>query len=282
MTRDCCGGRLLEAPCLFFWTLFLALGAIPAHAQSLDSLRQKFRLAVPPKASGILVAPRSSPAMGASSPSAFGGSLGDVWLGATWIQRPRFSRGNDGVASAGFGAGDPYRLVGLDVDIISFTTIREGFGKRMALDLELHRYLGDDFAVAVGWESVVTRGFQDTGASHYATVSRWIQLRPDDSAPFSAVLLTAGLGDGRFRSEQDEFNNVKTVNVFGSLGVRVLGPASVIADWTGQDLYLGASFAPLKRWQLVISSGFADVTRNAGDGPRFVVSGGLSFNALGR
>jgi hypothetical protein len=205
-----------------------------------------------------------------------------VWLGVTWTERPRFSRGNDGVAAAGFGAGDPYRVVGLDVDIISFTTIREGFGKRMALDLELHRYLGDDFAVAVGWESVVTRGFQDTGPSHYATVSRWIQLRPDDSAPFSAFLLTAGVGDGRFRSENDENSNAKTVNLFGSLGVRVLGAAAVIADWTGQDLYLGASFAPLKRWQLVISSGFADVTRSAGDGARLVVSGGLSFNVLGR
>ena len=178
----------------------------------------------------------------------------------------------------GFALGDPDRLVGLDVDVISFSTVREGFFKRMGVDFELHRYLGSGFAVAAGWENAIIRGFQDTDPSHYGVVSKWLQLKEDDSAPFSAVMLTLGVGDGRFRTEDDEDNNVSTVNVFGSAGVRVIGPASVIADWTGQDLYLGGSVAPLKHWQLIISSGFADVTRSAGDGARWVVSGGFSFH----
>ena len=164
------------------------------------------------------------------------------------------------------------------MDILSFSTVRDGFFKRMGVDLELHRYLGSGFAIAAGWENAIKRGFQDTDPSHYGVVSKWLQLREDDSAPFSAVMLTFGVGDGRFRSEDDEDNDVSTANVFGSVGVRVLGPASIIADWTGQDLYLGGSVAPLKRWQLVLSSGFADVTGSAGDGARWVVSGGFAFH----
>jgi hypothetical protein len=255
----------------------LLSAASPCAGQSLDSLRGQYRIPEVRPSDATLLEPRTSPAMGASSPSGFGGTLGEVWMGGTWTQRPRFSSGNDGVAAMGFGLGDPYRFIGLDVDVISFSTIREGFLKRGGMDLEIHRYLGSGFAVGAGWENAVKWGFQDTEPSNYGVVSKWIQLDDDDDAPFSAVLLNVGVGNGRFRSQSDEDNGVKTVNVFGSVGVRVLGPASIIADWTGQDLYLGGSLAPLKRWHLVLSSGFADVTHNAGDGARLVASGGFSF-----
>ena len=83
----------------------LLLAAAPSHGQSLDSLRRQYRIPEPRPTDRTLLAPRSSPSMGASSPSAFGGRLGDVWLGATWTERPRFSVGNDGIAAMGFGSG---------------------------------------------------------------------------------------------------------------------------------------------------------------------------------
>ncbi|MBS1834795.1 MAG: hypothetical protein JST65_18900 [Acidobacteria bacterium] len=258
------------------------LMANPAHGQQApDSLRQKFKLPVP-RLSDALLAPRSAPAMGASSPSAFGGVLGDIWGGATWTNRPRFATGQDGVASGGFALGDPYRFLGLDVDIISFTTVRERFLLRGAVDFEISRYLGRGFAIAAGYESAIHWGFQDTGPSRYGTVSKWLVLNRDDSAPFSAILFTVGAGNGRFLSEADENAGKKKINPFGSIGIRLAGPLSIVGDWTGQDLYVGGSLAPFKRHQLVLSAGATDLTHSAGDGTRFVVSGGFSLNFLGR
>jgi len=60
-----------------------------------------------------------------------------------------------------------------------------------------------------------------------------------------------------------------------SVGVRVLSPLSLIADWTGQDLMLGASIVPFVRLPLFIAPAFADVTGSAGDGARFVLGVGM-------
>jgi hypothetical protein len=262
--------------------LLVLLLAVPASGQQApDSLRQKFKLPVP-RVSDALLTPRSAPSMGASSPSAFGGVLGDLWAGATWANRPRFAKGQDGVASGGFALGDPYRFVGLDVDIISFSTVRERFLMRGAVDFEISRYLGRGFSIGAGYESAIHWGFQDTGPSRFGTVSKWLVLNDDDSAPFSAILFTVGAGTGRFLREADENAGRKKINPFGSVGIRLAGPFSVVADWTGQDLYVGGSLAPLKRHHLILSAGAADLTHSAGDGARFVVSGGYSLNFLGR
>ena len=68
------------------------------------------------------------------------------------------------------------------------------------------------------------------------------------------------------------------INVFGSVGVRVLPPVNAVANWTGQDLALGLSVAPVRRWPLVITPAVVDVTGRAGDGARVAVSAGLHHN----
>ena len=67
-------------------------------------------------------------------------------------------------------------------------------------------------------------------------------------------------------------------NVFGSVGLRVVEPVSVIADWTGQDLTLGTSIAPFRNFPLVITPAVADVTGNAGDGARFILGVGFGYS----
>jgi len=52
------------------------------------------------------------------------------------------------------------------------------------------------------------------------------------------------------------------------------------ADWNGQDLFAGVSLAPSRRVPVVINAGVADLTRNAGDGPRFILSAGFGFRFL--
>jgi hypothetical protein len=172
----------------------------------------------------------------------------------------------------------------VEVDVISFSTVRSGWGKRMGVDLIVHRLLPGGFGIALGWESLLQRGMTDGGRSRYAVVSRWWHLKEDDSAWFSGLALSAGVGDGRFRAYDDWKVDRKVVNAFGSAALRVAGPVSVVADWTGQDLMLAGSVAPLTRFPLVISTGLADVTGRAGDGSRFVatVSYTVDVNAIGK
>jgi hypothetical protein len=61
------------------------------------------------------------------------------------------------------------------------------------------------------------------------------------------------------------------------VGVRLAEPISFIADWTGQDLTIGTSIAPLRRIPVVITPAVADVTGNAGDGARFILGIGLGY-----
>ena len=126
-----------------------------------------------------------------------------MWAGASYQPRARYSDGQTGGGAVGFGVGDGERLVGLQVAINSFSTVSSGFGKRMALDLHLHRRIGDLWGVAVGWESVAapTSVTRDSRENLYAVGSRWLQLRGDPDAPFGLAMLSLGLGTGRFQTE---------------------------------------------------------------------------------
>lgn len=252
----------------------LALGAVApgAEAQAPDSLRARFRLAEPPVIEATSPARRPAPAMGANSPTAFGAAYGDAFVGASYTARARNVDAGDGAVAMGIGVGDPWRWVGVEVDVVSFSTLRSGWANRVGVDLIVHRLLPGGFGVAAGWESLLQRGYTDGDRSRYLVVSRWTQFRDDDSAWFSGLVLSAGVGDGRFRSFDDWQADRDRVNVFGSAALRVAGPVSVAADWTGQDLMLAGSVAPLARFPLVLSAGMADVTGRAGDGARFVAT----------
>ena len=62
------------------------------------------------------------------------------------------------------------------------------------------------------------------------------------------------------------------------MGLRAIDRVSLIADWTGQDLNLGASIVPFRNLPLVITPAVADVTGNAGDGARFILGVGYAIS----
>jgi hypothetical protein len=221
------------------------------------------------------------PAASISSPTAFGVDMGEGFVGFAYQARTRFTHQDDGAAVVGIGLGDRVRYVGLEVAATSYSTLRGGGPLETgSLSFKLHRAFGDDWGAAVGIENAIDWGGIDTGLSPYGVVTHIFHLNPDPRQPFSAVAASLGAGGGRFRSEQDVVADNKTVNVFGSLGVQVLEPLSAIADWNGQDLFAGVSVTPIRRVPLVINAGWADLTRNAGDGPRFILSAGLGFRWL--
>ena len=175
----------------------------------------------------------------------------------------------------GFGLGDAKKL-GLTVSV-TVLDLKDEPGSRGGIGFKVHRQIAEGLYAAVGIENAVVWGFTDAGTSGYGVATKVFQLRDDPKSPFSSLTVSLGIGGGRFRSEDDINDGVNSVNVFGSVGLRVAKPVTAIADWTGQDLTLGASIVPLTNTPFFITPSVADITGNAGDGARFILGVGYSF-----
>lgn len=220
----------------------------------------------------------SSPGMSSNVPTAWGASFGDVGIGVSFQSRTRFTQQSDGGIGVVFGLGDPYNAVGFDVGVgISEMGLNGtgSFGNGGSFVFKLHRVLPEDFRIAVAVENALHWGGNDTDTSVFGVVSKTIRLKESKFDPFSRLYLTVGVGSGRFRTEDQVFNNTGSVGVFGSVAVRVIDQMNVFTEWTGQDLDVGLSIAPFPDIPIVITPAAFDVTGSAGDGTRFVL--GLSY-----
>ena len=248
------------------------LAASVASAQNPDSIKKSYILPVP--AIGQHHTPvRASPGSSVQSPTAFGPEWGEGYIGAGWTSRMRYmhnlpgTKEMDGAVMASFGFGDATHYLGLEAVATSFSTVRSGFGNHSSLSFKVHRLLPNNFAIAAGWEDAIRTKGTDGGTSGYGVVSTW----------YKRLTASAGVGGGRFKTEAALAEDRKNVNAFGSVAYELASPVSVIADWAGQDLALGASLVPLKRIPLYIEPAFVDVTGSAGDGARFVLGVGFGF-----
>lgn len=246
------------------------------------TLRDQLRIPIPQAALLLPSFSSISPGSSSGSPTAFGADYGNAFIGASFQARTRYTESADGAVSFGFGVGDAQKSVGLEVAVAVLDLANSGRGDpgtlgRGSVSFKLHRILPDDMGVAVGVENLLVWGGTDSGTSLYGVVSKVFRFQDSPEKPFSSLTASVGLGTGRFKSESDFENGEGSVNVFGSLGLRVAEPVSLIADWTGQDLTLGASIVPFRNIPLVITPAFADITGNAGDGARFILGIGYSF-----
>jgi hypothetical protein len=262
-------------------TLLLTAGASPAIGQQVDP-RAELRLPLPPAhfvgARGSIAAP----AISIGVPTAFGAGWGDVFVGAGLQSRTRYADRVDGGAVVGFGLGDPWRFVGLEVSVSQFGTFRSCC--RGGVSAKGHRMVTRATSVALGWENVTGWGrlpggaenahWTDGGSSLYGALSHIFLLREESYQPLSSVAVTVGGGNGRFRRERDILDGRERVNGFASVGVRVLEPLSVVASYTGQDVAAGASVVPFRRLPVVVTVGAADLTTD----PRLVAGVGIGLS----
>jgi hypothetical protein len=291
------GGTRLTVPPVAAAALFLVLVPIGAgygqlatdtaidRVEPADSLRAQFHVPVAESARSPAFQ-RVGPAMGASSPTGYGARAGDLYLGAALQLKARsyWRRDGtqvdppvDGAIAGGVGFGNPERLLGLQVDVISFSTVRSGVGTNMGVDLKVHRALPHQIGLALGYESAFVRGETDSGSSRYAVLSKWTALREDSEGLFGSLVISAGMGDGRFRPVDAWNEDSSRFYPFGSIGLRIFEPLSVIADWTGQDLAVVVSVAPFRRLPAVASLGFRDVAGSGYPSPRFVAAASYAF-----
>lgn len=216
----------------------------------------------------------SNPAFSGGSPGAYGAYWGTAFAGFAYQAETRNNGRDDGAFSFGFGLGDP-DYVGLEVTVSSFSTFRGDLFDPFGISFKLHRILPGDIGIAAGIENLILGDASDTVPSGYGVVGKVFKLKPSKQEAFSRLSLSVGVGGGRFRDIDDLDED--TVNVFGTLGVQVLEPLSVFADWTGQDLNAGLSFVPFPTIPLVITPVVQDLTGNANNDPRFSISVGGSI-----
>ena len=219
-----------------------------------------------------------SPALTIAIPSGFGADNNTIFTAATYQNQARNSESSDGALGFGIGLGNAGESVGVEISyaIASFGNNARDFGSG-GFNFKVHRRISEDFAIAAGVNGAINigdeNGFQ---SSFYSTATKIFRTQAAIDQPFSRVAVTAGLGNGQFRSLGALRAEDNDVNVFGNVAVRVAQPVSFIAEWSGQDLGVGLSIIPFKNLPLVITPAVRDIA-GAGDGARFVLGGGLLY-----
>ena len=242
----------------------------------LQRLRQDFLIEEPKTLSAKLAEFVVAPAASISTPIGFGANFGQIFGGFGFQSRTRFTNQADGGLALGVGLGEPQKIVGLDVTLAILSLFGDNAG-RGSFSFKIHRSLPEGFAVALGFENAIRWGETDAGSSIYGVVSKFFQLTETTKEPFSQLTLSLGVGGGRFRSEGAIEDGVNSLGVFASAGLRIVEPVSAIVEWSGQDLNAGISLIPFPKIPLTVNLAGADLTGNAGDGARFVMSIGYNY-----
>jgi S-layer homology domain len=248
---------------------------------------------------------RTYPVGGLGTPSAFGASTG-LFFGAGYQNQTRPNiygnppniggapaQGGKGpetyAYSVGLGLGDARNFFGLETVATTYNRPNAGSFENGGISFKVHKQLGDNFAIAGGFENAITFGNNsgvginrdggvNGGRTGYGVAS--VILNPDSNLGFfSNTTLSVGAGAGRFRTVGDIRNGRDTINVFGSVGTRLLPFVSVVADWNGQDLSVGLPISiPLGGVSFQITPAYVDLVNNETGGSRFAVSGGLGLS----
>jgi hypothetical protein len=233
------------------------------------------------------------PVGGLGTPTAFGGNAG-FFVGAGYQNQTRPNIYSSNVTSpknpeawaysAGIGLGDPRNFLGLETVATTYSRPGAGSFDNGGVSFKLNKLLGDNFAIAGGYENAITFGNNPFGGTNggrtgYGVAS--VILNPDpNQGLFSNTTLSVGAGAGRFRTVGDIRTGRDTINVFGSLGTNLFSNVSVVADWNGQDLGVGLPitipFGGGSSFQ--ITPALVDLANSETGGSRFVVSGGLGFS----
>ena len=248
----------------------------PNISPELQRLRQEFLIEEPQTLSAKLAEVVVAPSASISTPIGFGANFGQIFGGFGFQSRTRFTNQADGGLALGVGLGEPQKIVGLDVTMAILSLFGDNAG-RGSFSFKIHRSLPEGFAVALGFENAINWGGTDAGSSIYGVVSKFFQLTETTKEPFSQLTLSLGVGGGRFRSEGAIEDGVNSLGVFASAGLRIVEPVSAIVEWSGQDLNAGISLIPFPKVPLTINLAGADLTGNAGDGARFVMSIGYNY-----
>ncbi len=219
---------------------------------------------------------RALPGSYNSSPTAYGTVGGDIFFGAEYESEARGQRRPDGNATFGFGLFNASGIAGLELSITSLTTVN-GFGDQLVGNVKLHKMFGGDLGIAVGFDG---QKISDNDASEnlpdlsaYAVLTKGIKFA--GRTMFNEVTIGAGVGNGKFQQAEDFAAREDGVGFFVNSTIRANSWASLMLDYTGQDLNLGIRLQPSGELPIIITPVLYDVAGQAGDKVRFGVAAAI-------
>jgi len=217
-------------------------------------------------------APSVAPGIVFGSPTAFGADWGTIGVGVGGATLPKTSADDyDGSAGFVFGLGDAEKFIGLET-IVNVVSLTEGFGDDGSVAFKAHTRLPGGMSIAVGLENTLRWGDADSPAGESSVYIAGTKIFDLDSGAGSLPLaVNLGLGDGRFNDPGDS-----GANVFGGIAIMPHEQVSLIADYAGTGLNLGASFVPVRSVPLIISLGFVNVTERNNRDAEF--AGGIGYS----
>lgn len=221
--------------------------------------------------------PWTIPASSLLTPTAFGASWGDLFLSLGTQDRRRFGDTSFDVSGGGgFGIGNARRWAGIEFSYSMYdVTLLLPWKAAGALNIKVHSLFKYGIAAALGSVDLVQWNGGDTGRTFYGVVSKSFVLSPNENAAFSLILVHLGLGNGNYQKQSDIMAGRNVFNLFGSIGIRIAKPVSLVVNWYGSDLGIGISIAPFRRYRIVFTPNIQDVTGSAGSGIRYMLA--MSF-----
>jgi hypothetical protein len=214
----------------------------------------------------------NAPVNNVTVPIAFGANFGDIFATAGYQDRvPGTGYG------VGIGLGNAKDSIGVEA---SYSTSANTGGNSIfnqgAFNFKVHKSLGDNFAIAGGWENAIRQNLPaGTTNTFYGVATKIIPV--GESSNFTA---SVGAGNGRFRSVGDVAANRDTVNLFGSLGFRATENIGVVADWDGNAVNLGLplTFKVGDNLGFQVTPSLLNVSGSNGGSSEFGIGGGVGFN----
>jgi len=272
---------------------FAALALVPVSGVAQQPTKEQLLLPPLPagwtpamKPSGIFG--QSAPGVSTASPLAFGPNWGDVFFGAGYQAKTRNGGGDDGSISGGFGLGNAQNAIGLEVVLVSASTVRSGLFERTLMSLKAHKLLPGNSGIAFGVEGIELSGNSGGKTAWFGAASKVVALQDNGNpeTPFSSATLNIGVGNGRFCPAEKKTSGKVTyfatkdcsASVFASAGLRANKYIGLIADYTGQDVNLGLSLAPFPKFPIVITPALVDVAGSANDKVRFTLGAGIGLH----
>ncbi len=225
----------------------------------------------PPVVAATAPAPTNAPVSSVTTPIGFGANWGDIFITAGYQDRVPGSG-----LGAGFGIGDAKNFVGLEASYsTSSGNNNTSLFNQGAGNFKLHKLIGDNVAIAAGWENAIRQNLSNgTRDTFYGVLTGVLPV--GSSSNFTA---SVGAGTGRFRTFDDVTLNRDSTNLFGSLGFRATENIGVVADWDGNALNLGLplTFKLSDNVGFQVTPSLLNVTNSYGGSSQFGLGGGVGI-----
>ncbi|MEL7246365.1 MAG: hypothetical protein AAGM40_29155, partial [Cyanobacteria bacterium J06573_2] len=152
----------------------------------------------------------SSPGMSVYIPVGYGSDRNTAFVTTSYQSRVRFADADDGAIGFGVGLGNAKKSVGV---VLSYTAASFGGSRDFGsggFNVKVHRQFKGGWAAAVGMNGFLNvgdykdssiSGVNDFENSLYAVGTKIFRTRDNINKPFSRVAVSAGVGNGQFRTE---------------------------------------------------------------------------------